>query len=80
MQIRKNETDRVWFRGGRCFSADGQWYIATREGVNVGPFISQKAAQRSVALYLKSLVDSNYADVFAGRVARDGIWARSNYV
>lgn len=80
MQSRKNEADKVWFRGDRCFNADGQWYLATREGVNVGPFTNQRAAQRSIALYLDSLNHRKDADGYASKVAREGIWASSNYV
>lgn len=79
MQLRKNEEERVWFRSDRCFCANGHWFLATREGVNVGPFTSQRAAQRSISLYLKSLTLRKNADVYAGKVAREGIWASSNY-
>lgn len=79
MHIRKNEPEKTWFRGERCFSADGQWYLATREGVNIGPFSDQRAAQRSISLYLKSLSDRKDANIYASKVARDGVWASSNY-
>lgn len=79
MTQRKNEPERVWFRGERCFNADGKWYLATREGVNIGPFIDRRSAERALVPYLTSLRARKDARVAATGVARD-VWANSNYL
>lgn len=79
MLTRKNEQEKVWFRGERCFNADGNWYLATREGVDIGPFPDQRAAQRAIGGYLKSLREHKNAAVAAKGVGRD-VWSNSNYL
>ena len=51
VQHRKGETGKVPFRSGRFFTADGQWYFATREGTNVGPFESLNEARAALVEY-----------------------------
>lgn len=80
MKVRRNETEKVWFRGERCFSVDGSWYLATREGVNLGPFRDQPSAQRSMGVYLSSLNQRKNTGAFTARLARDGVWGTSNYI
>jgi Domain of unknown function (DUF6316) len=87
---RKNETDKVWFRGNRCFSADGGWFISTREGVDIGPFESRQTALMTVPRYVNSVTKSTVAESkmksFKGialetrKVAQNGIWASNNYL
>ena len=46
MQQRKNdENARTWFRSERVFCNQGNWFIRTREGVDVGPFLTKAAAE-----------------------------------
>lgn len=37
---------RVWYRTERVFYQNGAWYIATREGIDVGPYANSAAARR----------------------------------
>ena len=45
MEHRKNEARRTWFRSKRIFRNKGNWFIRTREGVDVGPFGNRAAAE-----------------------------------
>ena len=44
LRHRKGETGEIPYRSGRFLSAEGSWFFATREGVNVGPFETQQLA------------------------------------
>ena len=45
MGNREGESHKSYFRaGGRSLLADGRWYFATREGVDVGPYDTREAA------------------------------------
>ena len=44
--VRAGETHRRWFRSDRIFSVGMAWFIATREGIDIGPFNSRKEAKR----------------------------------
>jgi hypothetical protein len=80
MQNRKNEQGKkTFFRGSRCFSADGRWYIATREGANIGPFDSRKLALSAIPIYMRSMTDRKSADTFTRKIAKEGVWASSFY-
>jgi len=41
---RKNEPERHHFRSDRLIVINGAWYIATREGIDVGPFVNRQRA------------------------------------
>jgi len=45
MEHRKDESPRTWFRSKRIFRNKGNWFIRTREGVDVGPFGDRTAAE-----------------------------------
>jgi hypothetical protein len=45
MEQRKDEAPRTWFRSKRIFRNEGEWFIRTREGVDVGPFPTKAAAE-----------------------------------
>ncbi len=80
MTVRKGEVDRVWFRADRCFSVGPDWYIATREGKDVGPFRTRAEAVSSVERYLKGIYVRKNAGGFAGRIATQGVWATNNFI
>jgi hypothetical protein len=51
---RKGEEPRRYFRAGdRCFQRNGEWYVSTREGIDVGPYRTRAAADTAA----KRLVD-----------------------
>jgi hypothetical protein len=50
LTCRNGETPLRRFRApDRCFQSNGQWYFATREGIDVGPFRTRAAAEAAVA-------------------------------
>ena len=56
MGNRQGESCKTYFRaGGRALVADGKWYFATREGIDVGPYPSRAAAEAGSARLAKML-------------------------
>lgn len=50
-QVRAGENQRLWYRTGRIYAQNGQWYIQTREGIEVGPYACEFDAElEAVAL------------------------------
>ena len=45
MKNRKNEEPKLWFRADRVFLSNGMWYFHTREGIDVGPYLTQFEAE-----------------------------------
>jgi hypothetical protein len=60
-QNRKGEQVRRYFRAdNRCFRIDTAWYVATREGINIGPYPGRGAAEeaaRQLTLHLGPVED-----------------------
>ena len=44
--VRAGESNKTWSRSDRVFSVGMAWFIATREGIDIGPFNSKKEAQQ----------------------------------
>lgn len=80
--IRRGEQDqnKAWFRSQRCFAIGNEWYVATREGVNVGPFKSRKEADASINRYILDVRVHKVASGSANKVAKNGVWATNNYI
>jgi hypothetical protein len=56
MGNRKGDTPKTYFRaGGRSLLADGTWYFATREGIDVGPYPTREAAEAGSVRLAKML-------------------------
>ena len=56
---RRDEPPGRHFRSGdRCFVANGNWYVATREGFNLGPFPTRDAADAAVTELIELLKDA----------------------
>ena len=68
MMVRKNETEKVWFRSDRFVQADRRWFYTTREGVQVGPFNSKIEAKDDLYWYA--------LNAQKGRIFESGIKAR----
>lgn len=56
---RQGEKGDVPFRSGRFFSVGVEWYAATREGPDLGPFASQDEAKIAVQDYIERLASSH---------------------
>jgi hypothetical protein len=52
-QHRTGETGSIPFRSGRLFNVGMQWYFATREGIDQGPFPEKNDAEAELALYIR---------------------------
>jgi hypothetical protein len=52
---RDGEQPGQHFRGDRCVMVNGQWFVATREGIDVGPYTTRDAAE-AVASRLASML------------------------
>ncbi|SMF52261.1 hypothetical protein SAMN02745866_03328 [Alteromonadaceae bacterium Bs31] len=76
---RKNEQDRVWYRTERVFRIGAEWYIATREEGDIGPFKSRSAAERSVPHFVNVMANNREHGSFARKLAIEGIWASTYY-
>jgi hypothetical protein len=56
MEHRVNEPPKNYFRSAdRCFQMNGEWFFATREGIDVGPYATREAAAFAVARLIKML-------------------------
>ena len=49
---RTDERAKSYFRSNRFFSSNGQWYFATREATNAGPYATKPAAEAALVDYL----------------------------
>lgn len=41
---RRFERPRAWFRADRVFAMNGQWFFSTREGIEIGPYLTHVEA------------------------------------
>ena len=53
-KLRRGEAGNVPFRSGRFFSVNGNWYFATREGLNEGPFATRQVAQAALLNFVRA--------------------------
>lgn len=74
--VRSGESRRVWFRTNRFFSVGDRWYFATREAVEVGPYLTRADAEADAQRLLEVLQVTPTAPerrlvikLFAGRLA-----------
>ena len=58
---------RSHYRSERVSAINGQYFISTREGTLEGPYFTRVDAERSIALYIRRMQQSN------------DIYARSNF-
>ena len=75
MLTRKGEAEKTWFRSSRFFHVNEEVYFSTREGVDIGPFKSQSAAERGLKAYIDAMRNKNTSGLYANRVAMQGVWA-----
>lgn len=55
MECRAGETSKKWFRSSRIYCVDGKWFFTTREGDNMGPFVSRHQAEKEVVVFISSM-------------------------
>ncbi len=77
--FREGEGERTWFRSDRFFTVGNQYYFATREGIDVGPYPNHHAAARGLDIYIQVMQDEANAGIYASKVAMQGLWASTMY-
>ena len=77
--LRNGEAKHTWFRSDRFFCVDGEYYFATREKIDVGPFPDHQAAERGLALYIQYMTREGACPNYASKLALEGKWALVNY-
>ena len=77
---RKDDVEaKTWFRTDRFYISDGKWYFSTREGEEVGPFVSRAAANNGVAAYLHHTQFGRVSGVYAAKIVKGGVYASNHY-
>ena len=74
MKCRSGESERHWYRCERFFNTNDGWYFSTREGQNVGPFVSRRAAEKGVELFVRHLRGQEEGGIYGAKLAKDGLW------
>ena len=76
--VRRDEKPRTWFRSDRFLQMSHQWYFMTREGPDVGPFVSREETEAAERRFIDCM---NKGVLFerAVAVAKDGDWALVMY-
>lgn len=54
---RNGEPDRTWFRSQRIYRKEDQWFIMTREGMDIGPYESADQARKDAQRLIEHLQD-----------------------
>jgi len=73
MELRKDEDPRLWYRSERIFRSDGRWYFHTREGIAVGPYVSQFEAEVESSLLTKRLRKEDDRETMV-RIIQEFVW------
>lgn len=71
--------EKTWYRTDRCFRVGENWYIATREGNDIGPFKSRVTAERSAERLIAILKEEGKVDPYTRKLVLEGIWADTNF-
>ncbi len=54
--VRSGELVRNWTRSERFFQLDGAWYFSTREGTDIGPYVSLSSAKQNAEALIAGLI------------------------
>jgi hypothetical protein len=79
VQYRKGETGKTWFRTDRFFTIGTEWYAATREGHNIGPYKTRRAAEDGLVRFIIDMKNNRKPVVQVTRPSRD-VWKSNNYI
>ena len=58
-QHRTGESGNIPFRSGRIFNVGTQWFFATREGVDQGPYMGRDDAEVELMMYIRDKATEN---------------------
>jgi len=62
---RRNEQQRNHFRCGRFFNVGHEWYVANREGRDLGPFAERDDAELALARHVAEICFASHQDLGA---------------
>ena len=62
MKRSTDQDERQMFRSNRFFSGNGQWYFATRERIDIGPFIRRDQAEAALERFIAVMMPPVDAD------------------
>jgi hypothetical protein len=79
MHYRKGESSKTWFRTDRFFTIGVDWYVATREQRNLGPFRTKFAAEQGLVRYIIDMKNHRKPVVQGIKPAVD-VWKANNYI
>jgi len=79
MHVRNGEDPKGWFRASRFFNVGDAYFFSTREGKDIGPFPTLRAAERGLSLYLQVLIKQQSSGIYASKIAMQGVWATTDY-
>ena len=58
-QYRRGEAGNIPFRSGRIFNVGMQWFFATREGIDHGPYSDKTDAEAELMLFIRGKLTAN---------------------
>jgi len=61
------EKEGVYFRSNRLFAVNHDWYFATREGENIGPFKDRNQAELALAAFIARCISEGDSHSVATR-------------
>lgn len=79
MYRKDDKQEKTYFRMDRIYLSNGVWFFSTREGQEVGPFISRGAARNGVFAYIRHKNVEKVSGVYAAKVAQAGLFASNLY-
>jgi len=72
--------DKTFYRMSRYLSVNGDWFFMSREGEQVGPFVTKAAAVEGAGRYIEQMkLTENQGVGQAEQVAKYGTWKFTNY-
>jgi len=77
MQYRDGEDDGTYYRTERTFRVENDWYFATREGFNIGPYETRRAAPEGLERFIRCMTSENdiqHNFQYAVKIARQSLW------
>jgi hypothetical protein len=79
MYRKDDQDEKTRFRMDRIYMSNGTWYFSTREGEEVGPFVTRGSASNGVAAYIRHTKTVRTNGKYAAKVAYAGLFASTLY-
>ena len=79
MSCRNGEMEKHWYRSGRFFKVNNEWFFTTRENIDIGPFGSMDGAEKGLKLFIQNVQSGKSSKASAASIAINGQWATTHY-